>query len=469
MMAIIMFIIFLLTDLSMVGIFAFVYSGKEEYSEGMILGVHIPKEEIENEEVRYQANQYKRLLKKYNLWNFLFGTLVCFLCFLNFIAFIVLWMIWLFEYIIAGSALIMRAHRKMYDIKMKHNWVIEGNTHMIHIDTTVCAMSEKLPISHWFNLPAIACISVTLLIPQVRIYFGSNQIQWIFPATVLFTGILFWVLHLWILHRKNVVYSNDSSVNLAMNRMEKRTFSIFMLSSNYLNLLGWGYLSIMIVLKHWLYSADYWIYIILQMIPAFVMVFGVIYMHKKRKEVFAMDSEPLIVDDDEYWKNGWYNNPNDSHLWVQDRMCSTNYSMNMAKPAAKITTMLGAVFTVIVIVATMAILICFDNANITFQMHQNQVKIDAAIYHTQFERNEIKSVTILKQMPEDDFARTNGGDTDKYLIGHFTGKRTGKCMMYLYRGYYPILKIKLTDKTIYINSKINTDVKEWYQKLAQDK
>ena len=34
-------------------------------------------------------------------------------------------------------------------------------------------------------------------------------------------------------------------------------------------------------------------------------------------------------------KNGWYSNPNDRHLFVQSRMNSTSYSMNMARPAAK--------------------------------------------------------------------------------------------------------------------------------------
>ena len=77
-MNIVMFIIFLMTDLSMVGIFAFIYSGKEQYKEGMILGVHIPKAEIDNEDVQNQVKKYKTNLKRFNLWNLLLGTLICF-------------------------------------------------------------------------------------------------------------------------------------------------------------------------------------------------------------------------------------------------------------------------------------------------------------------------------------------------------------------------------------------------------
>ena len=43
--------------------------------------------------------------------------------------------------------------------------------------------------------------------------------------------------------------------------------------------------------------------------------------------------EPLsYVDDDIYWKNGWYNNPRDRRWVVPSRMCSSNYSFNMGKP-----------------------------------------------------------------------------------------------------------------------------------------
>ena len=42
------------------------------------------------------------------------------------------------------------------------------------------------------------------------------------------------------------------------------------------------------------------------------------------------------VDDDVYWKNGWYNNPDDRHILVQDRFNSMNYSFNYGRPAVKV-------------------------------------------------------------------------------------------------------------------------------------
>lgn len=98
-MAIIMSIIFLFTDAMMVGVCMFAYGGKEEYSEGMIFGVHIPKGNVEEEVVQVIAQKYKRQFKKFQHWNMLLGILVCGLAFVSMGIFMIAWTVWLIEYI----------------------------------------------------------------------------------------------------------------------------------------------------------------------------------------------------------------------------------------------------------------------------------------------------------------------------------------------------------------------------------
>ncbi len=464
-MNIIMFIIFLLTDISIVGVFAFVYKGKEQYKEGMILGVHIPKDEIMRQEVQNLGSHYKISLNKLNLWNFLLGTLICLLCFWNFTYFIILWMIWLLAFIAQVYLLIYESHRKMYDIKMKYHWVREDNSHIVHIDTEVSAGIKKHPLSHWWHLPAIIGILILINIPHVKEYYGSDNIRFLFPGMIVVIAFLFWGLHVWFFNRKNIVYSTESALNIAINGLEKRTWSVLLLCADYLNLLSIGYLILMLIIKHWLFAPDYAIYIILQMLPAFMLIAGIILLQKKRTEFLANDHSILLIDDDEYWKNGWYHNPQDKHLWVQDRMCSTNYSLNMAKPAAKVIAVTTGAFTIFIIGMVFSLILSLENARITFHRDGSEVTINAVMYHTGFQISDIQSVKIINKLPEDDFIRTNGGATEKNLIGHFKGRETGRCMMYLYRGYEPILEIRLKDEIIYINSKKQNEVKEWYQEL----
>lgn len=52
------------------------------------------------------------------------------------------------------------------------------------------------------------------------------------------------------------------------------------------------------------------------------------------KQFHLLMSEDL-PNEIEYWKSGWYENPQDPHLLVQNRLCDTNYTFNMARPAAR--------------------------------------------------------------------------------------------------------------------------------------
>jgi len=466
-MSIVMFIFFLMMDLAMVGIFAFVYSGKEKYSEGMILGVHIPKAEINHEEVLALSAKYKKYFKGFNLWNLIIGSLLCLLCFVDLMTFILLWSLWLCLFFGLGLGLVYRMHRKMYDLKMKHNWLMEETTHMVHVDTVVATVSDKLPISAWWNLPVIIMIFITLILPQLKEYFGAGTYGWIFAASSLGITLVFTGLAFWLSGRQNVVYSMNSDINMAVNRMEKRTWSIFIVTANYLNLLSWCYLAVEIIRNQWLNAMDFWIYIFLQILPVFIVLAGVIYIVEKRKKILSADTAPITVDDDEYWKNGWYSNPDDPHTLVQDRLCGTNYSMNMAKTSVKAISIGTAVFVAALLIGVFALLISLENTNVSVVMEGNNITIDGAMYHIDFTKNEIQSVEIIDSIPEDDYVRTNGGDTDKYLVGHFDGKETGKCMMFIYRGYTPILQIKLEDETVYVNSKTEDDVQQWYEEMQK--
>ena len=464
-MDLILFFVFLLTDLIIVAAFTFVYAGKEQYQDGMLLGVHIPEDAVTQEEVQNITIPYKRNLKRFNRWNFLIGLAVCFLCFYRMSVFLLVWMVWMVFYLFAGIGMIYRAHYRVYQLKVKNQWILPGKTHIVHIDTVVSAMTKKLPVSHWWNLPVPIAIGSSFLLPAVRAFFGTDPTSWLFPVTILLTSFLFWGLHLWFASRRNTVYSEDSSINLSMNRMEKRIWSMLFLSINYLNLIGWGYLLFKLQTLQWLYTMDYFIYIGLQLIPVIVLLAGFVFMQRRKKEVLSMDPSPVTVDDDEYWKYGWYSNPNDSSSFVQDRFCSMNYSMNMAKTGVKVFSAVTAAVIAALLIFSIVLILQFENVSITCSIDDGQMTVRAALYHSDIQLEDIQDVELLSQMPEDDFTRTNGGATGEYLVGHFRGKTTGSCMLYLYQNDTSVLKIRTPDEIIFINSKDETDVRQWYQQL----
>ena len=192
---------------------------------------------------------------------------------------------------------------------------------------------------------------------------------------------------------------------------------------------------------------------------------------RKRKAVLESDQEAYYTDDDEYWKYGWYNNPDDRHILVQDRFNSMNYSFNWGRPGVKKAGVILYAATIIfvpaIIIWTFSLIASFDNAEVTFVESGGVCSVEAAGYDCEFREDEIASVELIGALPDDDYIRTNGGSTDKVNIGHFRGKETGKCMMFLYKGYSPILEIRLENgMTVYINSREEKKTEEWYEMAA---
>ena len=184
------------------------------------------------------------------------------------------------------------------------------------------------------------------------------------------------------------------------------------------------------------------------------------------KEILSFDTQAVVVDDDIYWKNGWYYNPNDKTLLVQDRINTMNMSLNFARPMAK-----G------ILIATAAVVVaCFllvgvlgysaDHAKIEITQKNQEMQIKGSLYHTDIKKGDVISVKIIQKLPKDSYIRTNGMSTDTIAIGHYRGRKIGKCEMYLLTKYKPILEIKTKDELIFVNSKEKDKVQQWYQMLS---
>lgn len=106
-----------------------------------------------------------------------------------------------------------------------------------------------------------------------------------------------------------------------------------------------------------------------------------------------------------------------------------------------------------------------DFVEMRMQIGSEQIGIESGMYDLSFSREDIESVEIVENLPEEKLVRTNGAAMEEYLPGKFPGKETGECRLYIYRGYTPILKIVVPEYTIYINSKTENQLEQWYQAL----
>lgn len=475
-MNLILFFVFLLCDLMIVPICWFSYGDRREYREGMLLGVHIPPEYVSDPEVENLCTGYGKRWKKFQTVNLTLSILVCFLCLWDFLIFIIAWTIWVAEYTGGLYYLIIIPHRKMYRLKIRRGWVNESTRRMVRIDTAVSAAAGKLAVDWKWHLPVIALTAVTaILIIRTGQKFALDPAEigvmwWMYGAGAGIC-VLFLALHIGIAVQANRVYSENPEINFAVNRLTKRAWTSGLIYASWINGAAWitmaaGYYIAGPDLPLWVYV----VYSILMAGAAAALLIPVALSVGKRKTLLQSDQEAYYTDDDEYWKSGWYNNPNDRHILVQDRMNSMNYSFNFGRPGVKIAIKLFyavlIIFVPAIVIWSVSSIASLENAEVVLAEADGIYRIEAAGYDCKFRDDEIRSVNLSDALPEDDYVRTNGGSTDKVNIGYFRGKETGKCMMFLYKDCTPVLEIRLENgMTVYANSREEKDTEDWYDML----
>lgn len=456
----------LFVNLLVVGCFALVYGTKMKYENGMLFGIHMPKEAQQDPEVKTLMERYTIRMKQIYWWSTAGAVISGVLAFTYTSIFMFGWMFWLFAFTIGSMGCICRYHRKLYDIKVKNRWFAGTGANIVVIDTAASAQAEEKQIRALWHLPAFLIFVILCLMSEVRAWIQEETVHLLVPVTAFLVTGVFWGLHVWSNRRRCEPYSENTQINTAIHVRERRMRAWIWLVGTYTSLIGMGEILWQISRKGYLDVVDTIICVIFSMAGGLFILAAILWMMKKRQELLETEEPLSYVDDDIYWKNGWYNNPRDRRWVVPSRMCSSNYSFNMGKPGVRYLT--GALGSVIVIGVLWLVVVFFgmDFVRPQLSIDGNQVTVRSAEYGISFARKEIEDAELLENLPEEDFVRINGLSDSRQLLGKFKGEESGKAMFYIRRGETPVLKIKLPEYTVFINSEESGKVKEWYEELS---
>ena len=464
-----MLIIFLITDISMVGIFAGVYGNIAKYREGMLMGVHIPKSELEHPDIKELLQLYKKRNRQFYLWNMLAGIAVCLLCFTYFSIFITVWTLWSVEFCLLTILRVYHYHQKVYDIKQKNGWISSANADVsAAVDTRTSSQIAKKILPAKLHLIPAAVILIPLFFPQIRTYLlNESDGRIMFLCTILVSTAYMGVGYFFA-HMPNKIYSENSQINLQINALEKRLYTVFLFLSNICN--TGAYLGIIrdIASSNWIGGVGMGIYIFLELIPTAIILIVFFWLRKEKERILAQDSTPFYIDDDYYWRKGWYNNPNDKRYFVQDRVNSMNYSLNYGHPSAKYVTGGMLVGTGLLLLWMCILCIRIDFTPIRLTENAAQYSITSGYKTATFALADVESVTLLDNLPDEKFYRSDGSEDNSKLLGNFRGSKTGHCQMYIWIEHAPILQIKTKNTTIFLNSSNEAQTKEWYDQLKDE-
>ena len=207
------------------------------------------------------------------------------------------------------------------------------------------------------------------------------------------------------------------------------------------------------------------IYIFLELIPAAIIFIVFFWLRKEKERILAQDSTPFYIDDDYYWRKGWYNNPNDKRYFVQDRVNSMNYSLNYGHPSAKYVTGGMLVGTGLLLLWMCIVCIRIDFTPIRLTENAAKYSITSGYKTATFDLSDVESVTLLDSLPNEKFYRSDGSEDNSKLLGNYRGSKTGHCQMYVWINQSPVLQIRTKDTTIFLNSTEAAQTEEWYNQL----
>lgn len=465
-MEIFMAVMFFVTNLFIIMIMRLTMVSSFEYKAGMYLGVHIPAEKKEDAEVTSLMSRTKKQFNVFNNINIVLSIVICGICVVNMIISIFIYILWIFVYTVGIQLIVIVGHRKMYELKMKNGWLIEEQK-KVYIDTRLSASNGKNSVSmkyHWMLIVLTAVIYIPVVfVRHSDMLFRDMNIYFIVSIVV---AVVLYIFNIYVNSRERTVYSENSDVNITMNQIYKKYVSLGLIMMSLFNMIAFSYIATEYMLHGILYGTDIIVYSIMNFTGSIIMIVFFVVAGRKRTEVLAADDTPLYVDDDEYWKYGFYYNPNDRHMLIKNRMYDMNYAFNYANRGAQI---LVGILTVVITAScifTVAVLVPFIHVKMNVYIADDTFMAAGGGYKCSININDIQEVQLFNEMPKDNFTRTNGGSTNEYDIGNYKGRTYGKCMLFIWDGYSPVLMIKSSNKTVFVNSKEDGYIKQMYEKLT---
>mgnify|MGYP000366517927 CR=1 FL=1 len=167
--------------------------------------------------------------------------------------------------------------------------------------------------------------------------------------------------HIFINRNERNVYSKDTKLNQIINTTMKKYKGIALILMSLLNGVAWIYMALSTYISGNYSGTSFFVYIFVQILNVFGLIIPLFLAQQRKKELLASDTAPIYVDDDEYWKYGFYYNPNDRHMLVKNRLYDMNYAFNYASRGAQVLVGILTVFITASIIFTVAVPVSYTH------------------------------------------------------------------------------------------------------------
>lgn len=428
---------------------------------GVVLGVTLPYSEIKNNEVLKIVDEYKKGNKRF----FLIGIIIFIpIIIISYPSLKMIYLfIWIFFMEILSYKLFGKYNKRLKTLKRENEWFI-SQTRLFTIDTEVTRLKDKMPVSPLWFIPSLLISIIPIIMVIINKDFDYSLL--ISASTGLVGTIIFMIVYRLYCKKPTEIYSEDSRVNIAYNLIYKRMWTMGTVIAATVQSIG----MIFVFLPMTLNSNSGVLLMLSAVIPMTVILVGIYYINNKVTEeqnrLISTSSNPIYVDNDEYWFRDIYNNPNDTRYIVEPRV---GYKMtyNLGSKKGKRIFYGTYIFTGILLIGISIMGLRLDFKKMNIEVSNHIVKIEAPSYSFDFNVDEIEEVKFVDSIKVN--LRTNGAATDKYSIGYFDVEDYGNCRLYIYDKNNKFIRVKLKNgEYIFISGISKEETDKYYELLIQN-
>lgn len=450
----------------MMMIVCFVMYTSMKPKNGMAFGSTISHERMKDESIKEIERQWDREMKR----NIVITALIPLLAFLTpYVSVqITIWTMWCFVLIVLLEYPFIKANAKVKEVKLGRGWYDPQKTEeYVELKAAGEVRRVRIPI---FLIPFVVSMLAVVMVYTMSGFgkIAANNVEYVNSFGVIIfvfalLNLLFLAAARWMDNQKTEVISSQSDVNINYARAKKNIWKDFWLTSSWITT---GYVwvcAIALVVQYRFELVVLWG----SVIYSFIVMLLILPLLKKLREVnTCYEKERDIAldgDDDRYWIWGLlYNNPNDKHTMVSQRV-GMGTTINIATKAGK----LWWGLSIIVILSLPVLLgwVMFEEFTpITLSINEDEVQALHLKVEYELPIDELENVELVNDLPN--LTKSVGSALGNVVKGKYIVRGTGeRCRLFLNPQNDVFIKVVYEDMAYYLGGRTDEETLEVYQAL----